>query len=156
MRAGDELREGDVVNGWLLLVQRVPREPTAHRVGVWRKLKKLGAVLIHDSVWALPANARTREHFRWLAAEIEEAGGEAIIWESTRIVHGSESDIRRRFLDQVEPGYEEILRELKRDPDDPEPLTRRFRQLQERDYLNSDVGRRVRDALLTARGAKKR
>src|SRR5215813_1555147 len=118
MRAADAHEGGDLVNGWLLLVQRVPREPSAHRVGVWRKLKKLGAVLLHDSVWVLPASSRAREHFRWLAAEIEEVGGEATIWESSRIVHGSEDDIRRRFLEQVEPEYEEILRELRRDPED--------------------------------------
>jgi hypothetical protein len=144
------------VNGWLLLVQRVPREPTAHRVGVWRKLKKLGAVLIHDSIWVLPATARAREHLRWLAAEIEEAGGEATIWESSRIVHGSEDDLRRRFQEQVEPGYEEILRELKRDPEDTEPLARRLRQLRERDHFGSEAGRRVREALMAARGDKQR
>lgn len=144
------------MSGWLFLLQRVPREPTAHRVGVWRKLKKLGAVLLHDSVWVLPSTARAREHFRWLAAEIEEAGGEATIWESSRIVHGSEDEIRRRFLEHVEPGYEEILRELKRNPEDAEPLARRFRKLQERDHFNSEIGRRVRDALMAARGGKQR
>ena len=28
---------------WLLLVHKIPREPTAGRVYVWRKLKQLGA-----------------------------------------------------------------------------------------------------------------
>jgi hypothetical protein len=156
MRDADALGGGEVVSGWLFLVQRVPREPTSHRVGVWRKLKKLGAVLLHDSVWVLPATARAREHFRWLAAEIEEAGGGATIWESSRIVHGSEDDIRRRFLEQVEPGYEEILRELGGAPENSEPLARRFRQLQERDYFGSEIGRRVRDALMAARGGRQR
>ena len=90
--------------GWLLLAHRVPRDPTAHRVAVWRKLKRLGAVLILDSVWALPANARTREHLRWLAAEIEESGGEVLIWESSTIVHGGDADLRRLFLEAVGPG----------------------------------------------------
>jgi ChrB-like protein len=141
------------VAGWLLMAHRVPRDPTVHRVGVWRKLKRLGAILIHDSVWVLPANARTREHFRWLAAEIEEAGGEVVIWESGSLIHGDEGDLKRRFLEQVEPGYTEILGELKKHPDDVESIARRYRQLKDQDYFDSAVGHRVRDALVAAKGA---
>jgi hypothetical protein len=144
------------VAAWLLLAHRVPRDPTVHRVGVWRKLKRLGAVLVLDSVWALPANARTREHFRWLAAEIEEAGGEVLIWESSSIVHGGEGDLRRLFVEAVESGYAEILGELKRRPDDVEPLARRCRQMKDRDYFDSAAGHRVLQALVAAKGGPRK
>jgi hypothetical protein len=49
---------------------------------VWRRLRRLGAVLIHDAVWVLPADAKTREACEWLAEEIEEQGGTAWIWEA--------------------------------------------------------------------------
>jgi len=39
-------------------------------------------VLIHDAVWVLPADAKTREAGEWLAEEIEEQGGTAWIWEA--------------------------------------------------------------------------
>jgi hypothetical protein len=39
-------------------------------------------VLIHDAVWVLPADAKTREAFDWLAEEIEEQGGTAWIWQA--------------------------------------------------------------------------
>lgn len=66
------------MNQWLLLVYKVPNEPSARRVYVWRKLKRLAALLLHDTVWILPATAYTREQFQWLAAEIlEMEGGEA-------------------------------------------------------------------------------
>src|SRR6476659_8841428 len=45
----------------LLLLYKVPSEPTANRVSVWRKLKRLGAILLHDSVWVLPPSPRTIE-----------------------------------------------------------------------------------------------
>jgi hypothetical protein len=138
------------------MAHRVPREPTVHRVGVWRKLKRLGAILINDSVWVLPANVRTREHLRWIAAEVEEADGEALIWESDTLVHGDEGDLRRRFLEQVEPGYAELLAELKTRPDEVEPIARRYRQLRDRDHFHSAVGRRVRDALLATKGEQRR
>ena len=42
------------MNDWLLLIYKVPPNPTANRVYVWRKLKQLGALLLHDAVWVLP------------------------------------------------------------------------------------------------------
>lgn len=141
--------------GWLLLAHKVPREPTAHRVGVWRKLKRLGASLVHDSVWVLPATPRTREQLQWLATEIEEAGGEVMIWESTIVRHGEESKLRDRFVEQVELAYREILDELKSGRGDLTSQSRRFRQLSAQDYFGSDLGRRVRDALVAARGGSR-
>jgi hypothetical protein len=66
----------------VLLIYRIPNAPTSGRVFVWRKLKKLGAILLHDSAWVLPATPQTTEHFRWLAAEIVELKGDATVWES--------------------------------------------------------------------------
>lgn len=67
---------------WVLLDYKIPREPTASRAMVWRKLKRLGALLVHDALWVLPATPWTREQFQWLAVEIGELGGEAHLWES--------------------------------------------------------------------------
>ena len=49
---------------WLLLVYRIPREPTAGRVFVWRKLKQLGAIALQAAVWVLPQTPRTQEQFQ--------------------------------------------------------------------------------------------
>ena len=46
---------------WVLLIYRLPREPSRHRVAVWRKLKDLGALYLQDGVAALPEDAVTRE-----------------------------------------------------------------------------------------------
>jgi hypothetical protein len=65
---------------WVLLSYRVPREPSTPRIAVWRKLKRLGVVQIGDGVVALPADARTREQLGWVAEEIEQVGGAAMVW----------------------------------------------------------------------------
>ena len=39
---------------WLVLVLRVPAEPSRHRVAVWRELRKIGAVSLGQSAWAAP------------------------------------------------------------------------------------------------------
>ncbi len=39
---------------WLVLVVRVPADPTRHRVAVWRELRRAGAILLGQGVWAVP------------------------------------------------------------------------------------------------------
>ena len=39
---------------WLVLVLRVPAEPSRHRVAVWRELRKIGAVPLGQGAWAAP------------------------------------------------------------------------------------------------------
>jgi len=74
------LQPGDGRGPWVLLSYRVPREPSAPRIAVWRKLKRLGVAQIGDGLAALPADARTREHFEWIAQEVRDAGGQAGVW----------------------------------------------------------------------------
>jgi len=38
----------------LVLVLRVPAEPSRHRVAVWRELRKVGAVSLGQGAWAAP------------------------------------------------------------------------------------------------------
>jgi len=68
---------------WALLAYRIPREPSAPRVTVWRKLRRLGAVQIVDGLVALPATPEAIEAFDWIAEEVLEAGGEAWTWRAT-------------------------------------------------------------------------
>ena len=68
------------VGRWVLLSYRLPREPSTPRIGVWRKLDRLGVARLGDGLVALPADARTREQVEWVAEEIVEAGGTATVW----------------------------------------------------------------------------
>ena len=67
---------------WLLLLYKVPREPSSRRVYIWRKLKRLGATLIHGAVWVLPKSPEALEQFQLLADEIREFGGNVLLWEA--------------------------------------------------------------------------
>src|SRR5215211_1918578 len=59
---------------WVLLVYRIPREPSRHRVAVWRKLRDLGALYLKDGVAALPEDAVTREQLEWLQLRVRRLG----------------------------------------------------------------------------------
>ena len=73
-------RLGDGPGLWVLLCYRVPREPSAPRIAIWRKLKRLGVAQLGDGLVGLPADARTREQLEWVAEEVTEAGGSAGVW----------------------------------------------------------------------------
>src|SRR2546427_2064436 len=60
---------------WLILLMSLPPTPTRHRVGVWRKLKRMGAVNLRGSAWILPENPETTELFQWLVQEVQSFGG---------------------------------------------------------------------------------
>jgi hypothetical protein len=68
------------VGEWVLLSYRVPREPSAPRIAIWRKFKRLGVAQLNDGLVGLPADARTREHLDWIADEVLAAGGTASVW----------------------------------------------------------------------------
>ena len=137
---------------WVLLVYKVPREPTALRATVWRRLKRLGALLMHDAVWVLPATPWTREQFQWLAVEIGELGGEVQLWESRGLLNGQEDTIVQQFLEKVEAVYRDILAELEQEEVDLVALSRKYQQTRAQDYFQSVLGNQVRDRLLAARG----
>jgi hypothetical protein len=139
-------------HNWLLLVYKVPSEPSARRVYVWRKLKRVGAILLHDAVWVLPMTDRTREQLQWLAAEINEMEGEAMLWESALVLAGQEEVLVQQFVAQAESAYQEILTELTRENTDVEALARRYQQIKTQDYFQSPLGPQARDALKSARG----
>lgn len=137
---------------WLLLIYRVPREPTARRVSVWRKVKRLGAIALQDAIWVLPLTPRTQEQFQWLAAEITELKGDALLWEATQLYAADPEALRQQFAEAVETEYREIIAELKKKDRDLAALSKRFHEAQTRDFFTSELGRQTRLKLLAAGG----
>src|SRR3989442_7246729 len=56
---------------WLTLLASLPPTPTRHRVGVWRKLQRMGAVRLRSAGWILPETPETTELFQWLVQKIK-------------------------------------------------------------------------------------
>ena len=137
---------------WVLLVYKIPREPTASRAQVWRKLKRLGALLLHDAVWVLPATPWTREQFQWLAVEIGELEGEAYLWESHLLLSGQADALVQQFQARVDAVYQEILDELEQEDADLVALSRTYQQVRAQDYFHSALGTHVRERLMNSRG----
>lgn len=82
---------------WVWLVYRLPREPSSPRIAVWRKLRRLGVAQITDGVAALPLDARNRERLEWLADEVLEADGEAMVW----LAEPTSATVERRLVERL-------------------------------------------------------
>lgn len=147
---------GDSGQAWVLLTYTLPREPSAPRVALWRKLKKLGAILTHDAVWTLPATPATREQVCWLAQEIREASGEAHLWVASGELPEQDAQLVALFIDRAERGYQQILRALDDATHSRAELTRSYRQVCAIDYFHApsgDVARARLEGLDSGHGA---
>lgn len=99
---------------WLLLIHQIPPKPAYLRVKIWRRLQRLGAVPVKNSVYVLPKNEQTQEDFQWLLREVKESGGDAFLCEA-RFVEGlSDEEVEQLFRSAREVDYQEISRETER------------------------------------------
>src|SRR5712692_4022312 len=106
---------------WLPLLTTLPPIPTRHRVGVWRKLQRIGAVRLRGSAWILPETTETTELFQWLVQEIQSFRGEATLLHVERIEKMTQEQVAALFhkaraaeYHAVVQGCREILAQLDR------------------------------------------
>jgi DNA-binding transcriptional regulator PaaX len=62
---------------WALLLYRMPAEPSAPRVAVWRALKRLDGGYLQDGSFAAPHSEDIETQLRILAHDIRNQEGEA-------------------------------------------------------------------------------
>jgi DNA-binding transcriptional regulator PaaX len=93
--------------GWLLLIYRVPPEPTRLRSTVWRRIKSLGAIYLQNSVAALPASTANERALRKLRREITDMSGTAMLLSCS--VLAGEAEVRGSFQAARNDEYEEIV-----------------------------------------------
>jgi hypothetical protein len=106
---------------WLLLIHQIPPKPDYFRVKVWRRLQRLGAVAIKNSVYVLPRNEQTQEDFQWVLREIVEGAGDASLCEA-RFVDGlSDDQVEALFQAARGAEYDQIAEEARRLAEIPLP-----------------------------------
>src|SRR5881396_716636 len=82
---------------WLLLIHNIPRQPSYFRVKVWRRLQRLGAVAIKNSVYVLPNGDSYYEAFEWVMREIVQGGGDVARCEANFVEGLSDDQIEALF-----------------------------------------------------------
>lgn len=76
---------------WLMLIHSIPPQPAYFRAKVGRRLARLGAVAIKNSVYVLPSSEDAREDLQWLAREILRDGGEASVCDA-KFIEGMQNE----------------------------------------------------------------
>lgn len=138
---------GEIVNRWLHLTYKIPRSPSSPRVKVWRKLKRLGALHLHDTVWVLPHTYHTYEQFQWLVVDIKDLGGEAIMWDAKIEFGVTDEDLIERFNEQINEEYQTLLKRLLEQDRDLVDIAKKYRRIKLIDYFNSPLERKVREQI---------
>jgi hypothetical protein len=147
---------------WLTLLTSLPPTPTRHRVGVWRKLQRMGAVRLRGSAWILPETTETTELFQWLVQEIVSFRGEATLLHVDRVGNMTEEQVTDLFhkaraveyqatmkecrevlsqLDRYRASHKGSVAHLRSRLDG---VKRELDRIQSIDYVEAPIGRRAR------------
>jgi len=135
---------------WLLLIHQIPPKPDYFRVKVRRRLRRIGAVALKNSVYVLPSRPPTIEDFRWLLREIVAEGGEATVCEAEFVEGITRDDLEGMFRAERDRDYAELILAAKESEIETDlgRLRRRLEEIMEIDYFSAP-GRRATEQALT-------
>ncbi len=94
---------------WLLLIHQIPPKPDYFRVKIWRRLQKVGAVAIKQSVYVLPVNDQSYEDLHWIVKEIAGGGGTASLSKAVFLEGLSNTRVESLFQAARDADYEKIV-----------------------------------------------
>jgi uncharacterized protein YdbL (DUF1318 family) len=140
---------------WVFLTYSLPRDPSAPRLALWRKLKRLGVVQLADGLVALPADARTREQLEWAADQAVGAGGRGGVWLVRPTTRAQERDLARAMNSARTEEYQVVIDDaahaMAADEGDRIRALRRLRaennRVRRRDYFRPPAREQARQAL---------
>jgi len=96
-------------DSWLLLTYKVPAEPAAKRVALWRRLKGMGAVYLQNGLCLLPRTDDHARRLKMLENDIAEMGGEAVILKTVALDRLQEDKVVARFKADRDDAYREFI-----------------------------------------------
>jgi len=91
------------------LTYKVPPEPAAKRIALWRRLKGLGAVYLQNGVCLLPKTDDHVRRLKMLENDVAEMGGEAVILETIALDRAQEEKVVARFKSDRDEQYREFI-----------------------------------------------
>lgn len=97
-----------------MLIHQIPPKPNYFRVKIWRRLQRLGAVAVKNSVYVLPKGDQAVEDFQWVLREIIKGGGDATLCEAKFVEGLSDQQVEELFLTARSVDYREIAQEARR------------------------------------------
>lgn len=148
-----------VVFSYSLSVKRA----SSARVSFWRRLQRLGAVTAKAGVYVLPSQDECVEAFQWLAQEVQQIGGDAVVMRVDRFEGLPDAKLVELFQETSRAKYAELdgeatdlERSLRRGKkaltraeglEKLERLRKRHAEVAQVDFFNCPDGVKVNDLL---------
>jgi hypothetical protein len=145
---------------WVVFSYSLSTKSSSPRVALWRRLRRLGAISPAGGLYVLPARDECVEAFNWLAQEIRQARGEAVVMRVERFEGLTEQDLIALFnrargeeyaqLDAQITSLEKLKpKERAQLKDAVEKLRKQHAEIARVDYFGSAAGTRVAGRLAT-------
>lgn len=91
------------------MTYKVPPEPAAKRIALWRRLKGMGAVYLQNGVCLLPQTDEHMRQLKMLENDVTEMGGETVLLVTTSLDKNQEDKVVARFKADRDDQYREFL-----------------------------------------------
>jgi hypothetical protein len=98
---------------WLMLIHQIPPKPAYLRVKVGRRLARIGAVALKNTVYVLPRGEGALEDFQWVLREVTAAGGEATLLDAHLVDGLSDAEVEGLFRSARDADYTTITEEAR-------------------------------------------
>jgi hypothetical protein len=121
---------------------------SSSRVTLWRRLKRLGAISPVSGLYILPDRETCLEGFQWLAQEIRQEGGQALVLHVEAIEGLLDEQVIALFCEARKKDYDEIRAEISMLEAENAPvwktvltrLRKQFNEVRNIDYFNCADG----------------
>ncbi len=95
--------------GWIVFSYSLSvKRASSARVSFWRRLQRLGAVTAKTGVYVLPPHDECVEAFQWLAQEVQQVGGDAVVMRVDRFEGFPDAKLVELFQEACRPKYTEL------------------------------------------------
>jgi hypothetical protein len=95
---------------WVIVLVRVPSEPSRHRVAVWRELRRAGALPLGAGTWAFPSSPLAVETIDKVRELIDRApDGELLLLDASGRDPESDGRLAERYTAAREAEWQELL-----------------------------------------------
>lgn len=152
---------------WAAIQYTLPREPSRARVSVWRKLKKIGAANMQQSLWLLPYSDDSFSLLNKVKNEVLQNGGESFVMtvnvddDGQKIIvdqfNAARNEEYTEFLEQCTDFFKEIDKEISRknftfaeieeNEEELNKLKEWFGKISARDTFNASLGEKAHSTL---------
>ena len=96
-----------------MLIHQIPPKPNYLRVKVGRRLARIGATALKNTVYVLPWTDGAMEDFQWVLREVMAAGGDAAIIHAQLVDGLSDGEVEALFREARDEDYAALAEEVR-------------------------------------------